>query len=490
MRTGSEYRERLRDGRAVYLEGEFVGDVTEHEAFSHQIEQIASIYDAALDEAPNEGTTFVDAKTGERHSSMWLMPRSADDLARRRATHNLWAEPTYGLMGRTPDHVASMLTAMAGAADVFAASESGHPDNLLAFYERARDEDLYLAYAIVPPQVDRSKPAHGQAEPFLYAGVAAERNDGVVVRGAMMIATSAVIADHLFLSYIPPLVDGDERHAISAVMPCSAPGLRIYPRRPYTDVASGVFDYPLSARFDETDSLVVFDDVFIPWEHVFAYGDVRLTQAQWHETGAHRMSNFQSLSRFVVKLRFAAGLAKRLTEVQGTDAAAPVQAALGGEIATFAVAIESVLLAAERESTVRNDMALPSGSHIYTGMSLQRRMINDFMRSIRELAGGAFIAVPDSERAFTSDATAEHAQRYYQGAHVGAEARVKFLKLIWDFVGTEFAGRQLQYEMFCSASQHVVDVRVFHNYEWERGLSMVDKCLAGYALEDNAGATT
>ena len=225
--------------------------------------------------------------------------------------HNLWAEPTYGLMGRTPDHVASMLTAMAGATDVFAASGHGHPDNLRAFYERARAEDLYLAYAIVPPQVDRSKPAHAQAEPFLYAGVAEERDDGVVVRGAMMIATSAVIADHLFLSYIPPLVDGDERHAISAVMPCSAPGLRIYPRRPYTDVASSVFDYPLSARFDETDSLVVFDDVFIPWEHVFAYGDVGLTQAQWHETGAHRMSNFQSLCRFAVKLRFAAGLAKR-----------------------------------------------------------------------------------------------------------------------------------------------------------------------------------
>ena len=481
MRTGADYLEQRRDGRAVYLEGTLVDDVTTHPAFARQIEQIAAIYDLAR-EAADDDASFVAEQSGPRHSSMWLIPRSSDDLARRRRAHTVWAEPTYGLMGRTPDHVASMLVAMVGASDIFAASEHGYPDHLKAYYERARDEDLYLAYAIVPPQVDRSKPAHAQAEPFLYAGVAEERDDGVIIRGAQMIATSAVLADWLFVSYIPPLVEGDERYAISIVMPCSAPGLRIYPRRPYTDVANSVFDYPLSSRFDETDALVVFDDVFVPWEHVFAYGDVALTQTQFHETGAHRMANFQSLVRFAVKLRFAAGLARRLTEVQGTAEAPPVQAMLGGQIATFAIALESVMLGAERDCTLRDGLAIPGGSHIYTGMSLQRRLINDFMRAMRELAGGAFIQVPDSEEAFLSDATAEHVERYFRGAGISSEERVKFLKLIWDFVGTEFAGRQLQYEMFYSAAQHVVDQRVFHNYSWDEGLAMVDECLAGYEL--------
>lgn len=482
MRSGAEYREGLRDGRAVYLEGEPVGDVTRHAAFERQIDQIAEIYDRAQARDADDDVSFLDEDGEARHSSMWLVPGSPEDIARRRAVHSLWAEPTFGLMGRTPDHVASMLCAMVGARDVFAASDHAYPEHIEAFYERVRDEDAYLAYAIVPPQVDRSKPAHAQAEPFLYAGVAEERDNGVIVRGAQMIATSAVIADWLFVSYIPPLVEGDECYAISLVMPCSAPGLRIYPRRPYTDIANSVFDYPLSSRFDETDSLVVFDDVFVPWDHVFAYGDVPLTQTQFHETGAHRMANFQSLVRFTVKLRFAAGLARRLSEVQGTGELAPVQAMLGGQIATFAVALESVMMGAEREADMRNGMAIPSGSHIYTGMSLQRRLINDFMRAIRELAGGAFIQVPDSAEAFASEATAAHVERYFQGAGISAETRVKFLKLIWDFVGTEFAGRQLQYEMFYSASQHVVDQRVFKNYDWEQALEMVDACLDGYGL--------
>lgn len=206
------------------------------------------------DRSGDDSVSFLDEESRARHSTMWLIPRSTDDLARRRRVHTLWAGPTFGLMGRAPDHVAGMLVAMVGASDVFAASEHGHPGHLEAFYRRVRDDDLYMTYAIVPPQVGRSKPAHAQAEPFLSAGVAEERDDGVIVRGAQMIATSAVIADWLFVSHIPPLVEGDERYAISVVMPCSAPGLRIYPRRSHTDTASSVFDYPLSSRFDKTDS--------------------------------------------------------------------------------------------------------------------------------------------------------------------------------------------------------------------------------------------
>lgn len=315
MRTGADYREGLRDGRAVYLEGELVDDVTRHAAFACQVDQIARIYDFVRDRSGDDSVSLLDEESRARHSTMWLIPRSTDDLARRRV-HTLWAGPTFGLMGRTPAHVAGMLVAMVGASDVFTASEHGHPGHLEAFYRRVRDDGLYMAYAIVPPQVGRSKSAHAQAEPFLSAGVAEERDDSVMVRSAQMIATSTVIADWLFVSHIPPLVEGDARYAISVVMPCSAPGLRIYPRRPHTDIASSVFDYPLSSRFDETDSWGCFDDVFVPWEHVFAYGDVPLTQAQFHESGAHRLANFQSLVRFAVKLRFAAGFAKRLTEVR------------------------------------------------------------------------------------------------------------------------------------------------------------------------------
>src|SRR2546426_7092544 len=189
------------------------------------------------------------------------------------------ALPIYGLMGRTPDHVACVLSAFAGWRQLFDRGGTRFGDNVVRFYERARDEDLYVTYGIVPLQIDRSQPPHRQPEPFLYPGVVGERDGGIVVRGAQGITTSAVMADWLFISYITPLVGGDEDYALSFVVPAAALGLRIYPRRPYAQAATSVFDYPLSSRFDEVDATVVFDGGFGPWEQMFVYRDVGLVNA-------------------------------------------------------------------------------------------------------------------------------------------------------------------------------------------------------------------
>ena len=215
---------------------------------------------------------------------MWLVPRSAEDLGARRRVHRFWAEPSFGLMGRTPDHVACVLTAFAAWRQLFDRGGARFGDNVVRFYARARDEDLYVTYAIVPPQIDRSQPAHRQPEPFLHPGSWRRRDGGIVVRGAHAIATSATMADWLFVSYITPLVPGDEDYAISFVVPIAAEGLRLYPRRPFAAIATSVYDYPLSSRFDEVDATVVFDDVFVPWEHVFIYRNVDLVNAQFHES--------------------------------------------------------------------------------------------------------------------------------------------------------------------------------------------------------------
>src|SRR5207247_150879 len=272
-------------------------------------------------------------------------------------------------------------------------------------------------------------------------------------RGAQAIATSATLADWLFLSYITPLVPGDEDYAISLVMPMNAEGLRLYPRRPYATAATSVFDYPLSSRFDEIDTTVVFNDVFVPWEQVFIYRSVDLVNAQFHETPAHTTANFQSLVRFGVKLEFMAGLALRLAEVQTAEGDPSVQATLGGEIAALCAAFDALVQAAERSPLISVGVARPHPQYVYAGMALQRRLIVDMMRTLRELAGGAFQTVPSSEAAFTSEETRANTERYYRSAAAAARERIKLVKLVWDFVGTEFGGRQLQYEMFYSAAQ-------------------------------------
>ncbi len=472
LRTGADYLAAIaKDGRCVLLDGQPVEDVTTHPGFCGPARVIASLYDRAADDR----LQFHD-RDGVPRSGMWVIPRNADDLALRHRVHRHWAEGGFGLMGRTPDHVAALVSGFAGRREVFDRGGERFGDNVVAFHREAMANDWYVAYAVTPPQVDRSKPAHLQPEPYLYPGIVEERDGGIVVRGAQMIATSAAIADQLFVSSIVPLQPGDEDYAISVAMPIATPGLRIYPRRPYSAAATNAFDYPLSSRFDESDSLVVLDDVFVPWERVFVHRDPLLVSAQFHDTGAHVLANFQALVRFGVKLEFVAGLAIEVADGHGISAIPPVQAQLGGDIAAFCAALDALVHAAETRPEPRGDQLIPGPRYVQAAMSLQRRWVVDLMRALRELVGGGFIALPSAE-SFDAPATAADVDRYYASGTMSARERVGLLRLVWDLVATEFGGRQLQYEMFYSAAQHLADLRMFRSYDWAIGRSHVRRAL-------------
>ena len=98
----------------------------------------------------------------------------------------------------------------------------------------------------------------------------------------------------------------------------NAKGLRVLSRKSYEAHAVSVFDNPLSARFDENDALMYFDDVKVPWDRVFVYRDTDMCRAQFHDTPGHAYQNYQAQIRFSVKIAFLAGLAHRITEAIGT----------------------------------------------------------------------------------------------------------------------------------------------------------------------------
>src|SRR6266567_3229849 len=271
LRTGAQYLQSLQDGRKVFVDGERVLDVVAHPAFRAAARSIARLYDIAAAPENRELMTFASPKTGQPVLRAFQIPKTHADLRQRRLFSEKWAEATFGLMGRTPDHVAGFFCGYAAVPEVFAKGGRKFADNVVAFYERMRDEHLYVSYAIVPPQIDRSKPAHKQSDPALYAGVVKERDDGIVISGAQQLATGGALSDWLHLSCIHPLQPGDENYANCVAIPVNAPGVKLIPRRPFALHAANSFDYPLSSRFDESDCTVVLDNVFVPWERVFIY---------------------------------------------------------------------------------------------------------------------------------------------------------------------------------------------------------------------------
>jgi 4-hydroxyphenylacetate 3-monooxygenase len=477
MRTGAEYLKSLNDGRQVFLGGERVKDVTVHPAFREAARSVARLYDIAAEPTNREPMTYPSPKTGAPVWKCFIVPRSHDELRVRRLFSERWAEASFGLMGRTPDHVASFFAGYAAVPGVFASAGQKYADNLIAFYERMRDEYLYVSYAIVPPQIDRSKPAHKQSDPALYAGVVKERDDGIVISGAQQLATGGPISDWIHLSCIHALQPGDENYANCVAVPVNAPGVKLYPRRPFALRADNSFDYPLSSRFDESDAYVVFDNVFVPWEHVFIYRNVELSRDQWWKTTAHSLGNHQAQVRYVVKLRFMMGLAKRMNEMTGNEAN-PAVAIQMGELAALASIYESLLISHELMATIDKDGVLwPSRTSLYAASAMQSEFNGRMLEIIRELAGAAFITLPSSAADFESALTAPDMERYMRSASTDAKSRVALMRLLWDFLGTEFGSRHQQYEKFYGGASFVVKQNMFRNYDFKRATALVDAAL-------------
>jgi 4-hydroxyphenylacetate 3-monooxygenase len=478
MRTGAEYLRSLKDGRQVFVDGEQVDDVAAHPAFGSAARSLAHLFDIAAQPEMRERMTFVSPVTGEPVLRAYQIPRSHADLRARRLASETWAEASFGLMGRTLDHVAGFLCGFAAVPEVFAAGDRKFAENVVKAHERARDEHRYVSYAIVPPQIDRSKPAHQQSDPTLYAGVVKERDDGIVLSGAQQLATAGLFSDWLYLSCIHPLPPGDENYANGVMIPINAEGLRLYPRRPFAAAGMNSYDYPLSSRFDESDCFVVLDNVFVPWEQVFIYRNIAICRDQWWKTPSHLYGNHQAQVRYATKLRFMIGLAKRMNEATGNEAHPAVQVQMG-ELAALVSIVESMLLAHESVASIDATGVLwPSRTTLYAIMAMQSELNGRMLEIIRELAGAAMITLPSSLEDFDHAQMASDIARYMRSASTDAKQRVALMRLIWDFLGSEFGSRHQQYEKFYGGASFLIKQNMYRNYDFARATALVDAALA------------
>ena len=485
MKTGREHMAQLRDRRCVYIDGARVDDVTRHPAFTRAVGSIAGLYDFSS-HPDNRALMTFETDAGERANRIWELPRSYAELQGRRAALEAWSGLHAGFMGRAPDHVASCIAGMYMGLEVFEAYDPARAGALAAYYRHARDRDLYLTYVIINPQADRSKAANQQQDPSLTAGVVDRDAGGITVRGAKMLATGGVMANEVLVTCIQPLQKGDERYALSFAIPMNAKGLKLLSRKSYEAAAPSVFDNPLSSRFDENDSVLFFDDVKVPWDRVFIDGSVEMVHRQFHATPAHVYQNYQAMIRLSVKLRFLVGVARRLAEMNGTLGFPQVRESLG-QLAAEAAMVDALVVAMEVKGRQRGAYFVPDAHTLYAAQTLTQQLYPKVASTLRELAGGGMIMLPSSVEDFRNPEIAAIIDKTQQSPAANAEDRVKFYKLAWDAVGSEFGSRHLQYEMFYAGATFVPRGHSFRTYDWDAATARLDQVLGGYDLADELG---
>ncbi|WP_117210202.1 4-hydroxyphenylacetate 3-hydroxylase family protein [Allorhizocola rhizosphaerae] len=484
--TGQEYVDSLRDGREIYIYGERVKDVTGHPAFHNPIRMTARLYDAL--HSPEHRDTLLaptDAagSNGVTHR-FFTTPHHAGDLVADQRAIAAWARLTYGWMGRSPDYKAAFLGTLGANAEFYRPFE----DNARRWYRLAQERVLYWSHAIVHPPVDRSRPPDEVNDVFVH--VEKETDAGLIVSGAKVVATGAALTHYTFIAHYGLAVKKRE-FALVATIPVDTPGLKLICRPSYAAAAAAVgtpFDYPLSSRLDENDTVMVLDRVLIPWDNVFIYGDIGKVQLFTGRSGFVERFAFHGCTRLAVKLDFLAGLLAKALDITGAGDFRGVQARLG-EVLAWRNLFWAISDAAARNPVPwRGGAVLPNPQY---GLAYRWFMQIGYPR-VREIVlqdvASGLIYVNSGAEDFANPELRPYLDKYLRGSNgVDAVGRSKVMKLLWDAVGSEFGGRHELYERNYSGNHESTRVELLSAQiaggQLDQCRAFVDECLAEYDLD-------
>lgn len=447
-RSGRQYLDGLRtQDRDLWIGGERVRDVTSHPGLASGARAIASLYDLQLDPRYEAQMTYASPSSGEPVGLSFIIPKTRDDLVRRREMMLRWARATCGMMGRSPDFMNVTFAAWAAAAGYFAQGRPEFGANMQRYYEYIRENDLVLTHSLINLQRSRSATGLYNLEEGTALRVVKETDAGIVVRGARVLATLGPFADELAV-YSPRLglyEQGHSPYALSFAIPCHAKGLRFL-CRDSLDPGRSHFDYPLSSRFDEMDSIVFFDDVLVPWERVFLLGDVKLLNETGPRTHYSAHSAHQGAAKNLAKCEFILGIALLMTEALGNARMQHVETMIA-ELMLQTTLMKACIRGAEADAEIDEwgvmcpePVMIESTRNLF--MTAYPRMIE-----ILHLLGSSSFMITPSEADLDGPLKA-HIDQYLGTDTVSARDRVRLFRLASDVAINAFGNRQVLYERF------------------------------------------
>jgi 4-hydroxyphenylacetate 3-monooxygenase len=482
LRTGQDYLHALRDGRRVYVGGELVRDVTVHPAFRNSARSFAEIYDRKR--APENVDAVSYQENGERFSGWYLMPRDRDGMRLRTETHRRVASWSYGLLGRSPDHVASFLTGLAMHPEMFEGNRKGFGNNLVGYYDKMRREDLFACYVVVPPQGARNPEMYGRKATIAQGlQVTAEEDDGIVLNGLKMLGTGAPFSDEIWVGNLLPMPAEQKGQAVTCAVPTGTEGISLWVRQSYEKASRGPFDSPFSSRFDESDAVAIFENVKVPWERVFLLDDVVLSREMYFRTPSHIMGNHQAIVRYHEKLKLILGFAYRAAEMNNVLHVPAVRETLS-KLAVAEAGLKGWIAGQIEDAETSGPYLHVNRRELYAALYWCTNNYAPITEIVREMLGAGPFMMPADVSALSDPTLREQFERYWQAGDATAIDRLKLMKLAWDYLGSDFAGRHTQYEKFYAGPQFVHAFYNFGNCPWNERKAQVDALIAEMTVPD------
>jgi len=481
IRTGDQYRESLRDERQVWMNGEKIKDVTKHPAFTPVIDARARIYDMAHEPAFRDRMSYDSGN--QRSNTAYKMPKTQQDWQDKRQWVELALNEIGGVMTRIGDETVGALWSLYDGQNILNEVDPRFGKNIETHIHRVLDEDLFHVSANTDPKGDRSKRPQDQ-DPDMLLHVVKETDSGIVVRGAKY-ETAAAYSNQAFVN--PTIANwGDSKlsdYAVGFIVDMGNPGLKHLCRTGFATRTPKV-DYPLAHRFDEVDTLIVFDDVLIPWEDVIFYRHTRA--ANYFRATLHRYAAYPYLLRLLFNADMLLGTAMHNIRQTGLNGQQAVREKLS-QLAVYRETINAHLIGAVANAEKSpSGLLMPNQSLLYTGRVRACSELAAMMHLTRELCGGQICISPD-QASFNNAEIKPWLDKYYTlNEEWSAEDRRKLLAYARDLLNSDYAGHRLTFSLFSQSPPFAHLEAVYKSFDFNRALDFVSKS-AG--LSEKVGST-
>lgn len=471
IRTGVEYRESLMDGREVWIDGERVKDLFSHPAFKPIIDVRARMYDMAHEDHFQKQLTYRDEETDELNTIYHKPPRTREDWYKKDVALDALMQDIGGVVIRVSDETVGEMWSLYDGQDVLNEVDPQFASNIVQHIVRTTREDPFHVSANTDPKGDRSKLPQEQ-DPDMLLHVVKETDAGIVVRGAKF-ETAAAYSNQAFVKPTIGGWSGNEKlsdYAVSFICEMGVPGLKHICRTGFAGRAP-IEDYPLANRFDEVDTLLVFDNVLIPWENVLFYRHTRA--AAFIRATLHRYSAYP----FVLRIRYIADMLIGAALFNAKQTGLDKNPAVREKLATLACYREGInahltaSIALAKESP--GGLLMPNQSLLFTGRIHACSQLPEMMHIARELCGGQICVTPN-EAAFQDQESGHWLEKYYNvNENWVAEDRRKLLAFARDLLNSDYAGHRLTFQLFAQSPPYAHLNAVYNNFDFSGPLDFV-----------------
>jgi len=473
-RTGHQVLQKLREySPEIWMRGERVKDVTTHPGLSGGVNSLAELYD--LQWKDPDVMLFDSPSTGDKVGRSHMIPRTREELMSVGTMMLAWTRHSNGMMGRSPDYINRAMAAYAGGADFLAQQRPQFGDNARKYHAYLRENDLCLTHTLINPQANRAVGAAKQTDPFLSARIKEESDAGVIIKGARMLATLPISDEIMvFPSTLLKAGEEDAPYAFAFSIPNTTPGLKFLCRES-VDYGRSTYDHPLGARFEEMDAVVIFDDVFVPWENVLLYRDVAACNQAYAATSAVVHMSHQVVCKNIAKTEFILGLISLMIDAIGVGGFQHIHEKVA-EVWVNLETMKAFKRVAEFDATPNTyGVMTPAWDPLDAARNLYPRLYPRMVEIVQQIGASGLVAMPTE--ADIHGPMAAEIKQYFQAAQVDALKRIPIFRLAWDTAVSAFGSRQVLYERFFFGDPVRMAGAVFANHPRNEYMERVQEFL-------------